>query len=81
MLAGFIVLAQPSLYSRSSNLLLQMKTIHHLMLDLHLGFVQTRWTFTNADESYLTKVASTSCLHLVEYQFKCVMHGVAQCCL
>ncbi|KAA6423917.1 MAG: glycosyltransferase family 2 [Trebouxia sp. A1-2] len=36
-----------------------IKTIPHLMLNLHLGFVQTRWTFTNADESYLTKLPAS----------------------
>ncbi|KAL0045322.1 hypothetical protein WJX82_003810 [Trebouxia sp. C0006] len=48
-----------------------MKTIHHLMLDLHLGFVQTRWTFTNADESYLTKAQEIS----LNYHCKCEQYA------
>ena len=38
----------------------QVNTVPHLMKDLKLGFVQALWTFTNPDQSYLTKVPSVS---------------------
>ncbi|KAL0039912.1 hypothetical protein WJX77_011521 [Trebouxia sp. C0004] len=48
-----------------------MKTIPHLMHDSHLGFGQTRWTFTNADESYLTKAQEIS----LNYHCRCEQYA------
>ena len=35
-----------------------LRTVPYLIGNAEIGFVQTRWTFTNPEESYLTKVPS-----------------------
>lgn len=33
-----------------------LRTVPYLIGNAEIGYVQTRWTFTNPEESYLTKV-------------------------
>ena len=34
-----------------------LRTVPYLIGNSEIGYVQTRWTFTNPEESYLTKVS------------------------
>lgn len=53
------------LYSKSSPLIALLP--NPLLCQAQVGYVQARWTFTNADESYLTKAQEIS----LNYHVKC----------
>ena len=55
----------------------QRRTVPYLESNPEVGFVQTRWTFANADESYLTKAQEIS----LNYHFKCeqFVHFATDC--
>lgn len=48
-----------------------MRTIPYLEGNPNVGYVQTRWVFTNADESYLTKAQEVS----LSYHMKCEQYA------
>ena len=46
----------------------QVNVVPYLIDNPSIGFVQARWTFTNPEESYLTKAGPVGCFSMVPGQ-------------